>query len=481
MMLRFYDCFLFKVKSFYREYFSTIDYNSKHQSHRKANTFQFSGESSLLENYKCFDDRSSLDWVDGSELLANPEWDNERKKRWYYFYRPYNYGGNIARPQKEKIKKIEIIIEKNKKELIILRASVFFVTIATLFLIFFLGKGEGLNQSAFVLIASMIAILYLIYRHGCIENNYFSMKKDILELRHEIDCLIDQQQLILKQVPSCEEIEKMFWNDMVDLEKHFIETVLNKNYSFAKQEARKYYSEYFIDEFFDRNKIEPPVFPLIPSWGLLQQSQYNEAHNSQRTGLFIFNREIGNKVATWRNSTTGKQFYRIVYVQFLFFQDKSLYAVSVYYDFISKKQRGIKKDVFSYSHIAHHSYNEEDISHMLIDPLITELKLPESLTNNLYGHQTKSISFSSSSGLSYKCVLPDKDVSDGLIKWLDFKEKESFEGSEHDGLSDIDKKEILNKKVSTDDVIFTLAEATFRELGRKTEKFAIREGSFINN
>lgn len=43
----------------------------------QPNRFEFSGKSCLLEDYKCFDDRSALEWQDGRELINNPSWSKD--------------------------------------------------------------------------------------------------------------------------------------------------------------------------------------------------------------------------------------------------------------------------------------------------------------------------------------------------------------------------------------------------------------------
>ena len=443
-----------------------IKNESKSKNSRKNNTFKYSGESSLLEEYPCFDDKSNLNWIDGKEVLENPHWNENQKRLWYYFYRPYNYGDNIAGNQKRSVREMKASIIEKTSQLKIFKLIVLIVVVLTVVMIF------SKNPSIFFIIASIILTFYFLFVHAVTESEISSYINGIVELNHEIDFLVDKQQDILKNILTSHEVEKIFWNDMVNIEKSFISSALNKDYDAVKRDARSYYSEKMINDFFAKNEIEPPVFPLIPSWGLLQQSYVGGSNGSQKTGLYILNREIGKKVATWRNTSTGKSFYRVSYIQFLFFQEKALHVVSIYYDFITKKQSGVRKEMFPYNHISHHSNNEEDLSHMMLDPLIKGLNLPEELTNNIYDHQTKAIAFSSSSGSSYKCVLPDKDVSNGLKKWLNYKKKKSYTS---DTLSQEDKQELNNNLVERDEIIFTLAEATYNELGRKIEKFAIRE------
>jgi len=79
--------------------------------------FIHSQQPSDIHHYECFDDQSKLRWVDGSEYSNHPNWSETEKRRWHFFYRPYNYGDNIGSHQKEKIKEILPTIHKLKEEL----------------------------------------------------------------------------------------------------------------------------------------------------------------------------------------------------------------------------------------------------------------------------------------------------------------------------------------------------------------------------
>lgn len=453
-----------------------VNNGSKSAKSKKSNTFEYSGESSLLEDYACFDDKSNMAFINGKEILENSSWDENTKKRWYYFYRPYNYGYNIAGNQRKRIRNMELSIIEKTKQLKILK-----ITITTLTLISFIiiantyDDNHTTSSTIFLLLACFMVIVYFIFVHGVIEDELSSFRDGIQELNYEVDFLVKKQQKILSDIPSSSQIEKMFWGDMVNLEKHFIEKVLKKDFNYVKQNTRKYYDNETISNIFVKKCIDTPIFPLVPSWGMLQQSFIGGGNHSKRTGLYTFHRKLNNKIATWRNTSSGKSFYRICYIQFLFFEERNLRVISLYYDFITKEQVDVRNEVFPYNHISHYSYNEEDLSHMITDPLIQNLNLPEILIQNIYEQQTKAISFSFSSGSSYKCVLPDRNISYGLRDWLKHKEKECYKLENQGFLTMEDKKEMLNNEVEMDEAIFTLANATFSEIGRRVEKFSIMD------
>ncbi|QQZ29124.1 hypothetical protein HMY34_10305 [Thiothrix subterranea] len=477
---------IFKTIKFILKFLSTIldkilslaiNNGSKSANSKKLNTFEYSGESSLIEDYKCFDDKSNLDFIDGREILDNPSWSENTKKLWYYFYRPYNYGYNIGGNQRRRIRDMEIAIIEKTNQLKIFRITIIVLTLISFFAIYnaYANNDYSVSSSIFLLLACFMVIVYFIFAHGVTEDELSSFKEGIRELNYEVAFLVEQQKNILYNRLSSNDIEKMFWNDMVSLEKYFIETILNEDFYSVKEKTRKYYDNKVANDVFLKNKIDLPVFPLVPSWGMLQQSYIGGINNSRRTGLYTFHRKIGDKIATWRNTSSGKSFYRICYIQFLFFEERNLRVISLYYDFITKEKFDVRNEGFPYNHISHYSYNEEDLSYMMTDPLIENLNIPENLIQNIYEKQTKAISFSFSSGSSYKCVLPDKDVSNGLSDWLKYKEKVSYKIENQGFLTQEDKKEMLNSEVEQDDVIFTLAKATFEEIGRRVKNFSIMD------
>ena len=434
---------------------------------KDKNIFIFSGESCLLEKYKCFDDKSSLEWIDGQELLDNPDWTFDTKKIWYYFYRPYNYGNNIAPKQKKYIVELtkEILALKGK-----LKATKLLIFVFT-----FLSSVCIVFGYPTYAIGLFFLILVSFKTHSFEEKQLLEKDYFVSLLQEEIDYLHNKQKSILDNMLTEKEVENIFWLYMQKLEEEFLKVALNKTRDQkTRDENSDFYDEIFKKKFFQRNSIDPLIFPLIASWGILQQQNLSGAYGTQKSGLYFFQKQLDKRIATWRNTTSGKAFYRVWYLQFLFFQEKSLYVVSTYIDLITKKRSGLKQEVFSYNHIAHHAYNEEDVSYMLDDELILKLKLPEKFTQYIYNHQSKSIYFASSSGAYYRCTLPSQDISNGLKTWSEYRKNILYE-EEQEKIKDS-----LDSNIYTDDLIFDLADITFKTLSERIEKFAINEDFFQN-
>ncbi len=132
------------------------------------------------------------------------------------------------------------------------------------------------------------------------------------------------------------------------------------------------------------------------------------------TEISIAEQDIGKKIATWRNQSGSKPFYRLWYTKLLLFEDKNLNLVTFYYDFITQEKYSECVEIYQYNHITNYSYVDEDISYMNEDPLIEKINLPLDLTRNIFGNEVKTISVSSSSGSYFRSVIPDKAVAKGL-------------------------------------------------------------------
>src|SRR6185436_7612697 len=66
-------------------------------------SFKFSGHPSYLEWYRCYDDLSIKEWLDGMELKQHKNtWDERAIAKWNFFYRPFK--PVVGRPQQKMIR-----------------------------------------------------------------------------------------------------------------------------------------------------------------------------------------------------------------------------------------------------------------------------------------------------------------------------------------------------------------------------------------
>lgn len=438
-------------------------------------SFKYSGEPSRIEYYKCFHDPSSSEMITGEELIELEKgayWSEEHRQIWLYFYRPYNYGDNIGRKQREEKRIKESTIEENQAS--ILSGKIFkFISLAFIIttLIF-----SVIYNSFWLIVIPTLAYIYFYFEdislHSAIENHQNVVK--ILD--KEIAYLLEQKEEIHKSRLSASDIETLFWKDINYLEGRYVNKASHEDSKSIRANVPDFYKN--VKYSFIENR-QFPTFPVIPSWALLQSShRSNRNRGNQVTGVKIAAEDIGKKVATWRGVRGKHPIFRLWYIQFLFFHEKNLSLMSFYYDFITKKHYSEHIESYQYNHITNYSYTDEDITYMRDDPLIQEIKLPENLSKNIFGNQVKTISLESASGAFYRCVLPDRDVTNGLNEWIQYQSLEEALNEESESELSVEMKKELFKNIEYyDSLIENLAWLSFKQLREKVARFALLESS----
>jgi len=437
--------------------------------------FVLSGESSQLEDYECFYDLSLgvNKLSNGDELLKID--DAELKRRWLFFYRPYNYPNKIAPKQKKEIKKQQVEIEQNnisiRENKKIFRLSLLLVALASFF-IYKLNLDKNLYYFVFG--------IFIIFDSKLIITNWLfdrrnKLKKEVIYILYEeIEYLNKQQHKYLKEVDS-KKIIKSFWQDMKELESHFVDMIFKKNISSLEL------GDFYKDKEFELIDVDL-TFPIIPSWALLQESRQKVDNSDLRrkTGIHLAFDKIGNKVVSWRIDTNKNPFFRVWYIQFLLFSDKNLVLVSIFYDFVMKKIYSEHIELYQYNHITNYSYSNEDITYMEEDIVINKIDLPKKLKDKIFNNETKIISLESASGSNYRCVLPNRDIVDKFGKWIEYKKKEEDIEKQFEDLdNEIDNEipnpyesELFENSDNIDSLTQSLAWKAFEELKRKVEESA---------
>ncbi|PWQ93585.1 hypothetical protein [Leucothrix arctica] len=424
--------------------------------------FILSGQPSDIHDYKCFDDESKSKLIFCDELKNNPEWGEREREKWYFFYRPYKRGSKLGSYQRDMIKLKEPKINFLQEEVNsfnFLKKLFFVLVIPTLILSLYAQL-----WAAFVL-PLLIGIFFNAKEQGVSEN----LRSEVLEketYQSEIDHLYYEQENILNNRISSDDILDMFWYDMRALEGKILEEHFN-------DEAERLDEIEEVDEFYPcvDSKLKPskrimdssPFYPVIPSWGFLQSTSRSLDDTTQATGLRAAGNEIGSNIATFRKLKDGTPFYRLWYIQNLFFREENINIISYCYDFITGKSYNQSVDTFQYNHISNSSYSNDDLSFMADGLLASSFCVEEKLTKNIYGCEVKVISFSSTSGRCCRCVLPNKGVVDGLELWSMHKNTTLY--STHDESPDI-----AYVKAANNDLINALANQAIKVLRKKCNK-----------
>ena len=429
--------------------------------------FTFSDTSSSIYDYECFDDQSSDSgvWLSGIEFQENQHhWDDEKKQIWHFFNQPYSY--KFGSVQRQQMRLQQKVIEAKEGDVFLFRVMKYLLLLCMLATFIYVFNDE---EWGILVVPGFLAFLVQLKEIEA-DREHKEASRKRRRYRKELDILLGQKRAILSEMISTEDILKVFWGRITELESnlyslHFDETIEQLN--------RKLDSFYggVNDELDEDKKIENhPKNPVILSWALLQQSSRSFDDHRQATGVKAARRDIKEKIATFRKMGDGTPLYRLLYLQFLFFRNKNLNVVSLTYDFLTNKQYNVSVDTYQYNHITGTSYSEEDITYMHKAGFLEELdlELPEKLLDKVYGSQVKVISFASTSGSSFRCVLPDKKVTDGLADWLRYKQTsltldEVFSDEEVYWNT-------LDSKTSENMVINKLAEFSVKELWKRCDE-----------
>lgn len=447
-------------------------------------TFGLSGEPSQLEYYKCYHDPALANLITGEELLKleeTPDWNDDKASIWHYFYRPHNRINCIGPVQKKNIQKLDQKIKEGEEAKFLNKILLILLLIISLVSVYPMMQQGVIYLLVFIGIFACYLLIQRANLNGLLNEN--------LKLRRcyqrEIDFLMDQKQSIEEDRLTAREIEGLFWTSIRNSE----DTYISRTFGDISQEVRDGFPDFYSNQLLeDYDHFDFPSFPVIPSWALLQSSKRNNAGSTQITGLQIIADELktfnptsgpdgltgSEKIASWRRVSKGRALFRVWYIQFLIFHDDNLELVSYYYDFVRSKVYSQKIEAYQYKHITDYTYGDEDISYMLHDPLIKGLRIPATLTDNIFGNQVKTISLKSASGSSYRCVIPDNDVSNGIDLWLKSKhdQEAAIEGLGESTDSEVEywANELLVIGKNYDGLIETLAWLSFKSIRERASK-----------
>lgn len=459
--------------------------------------FSFSKQPRQLESYKCFHDpsRARGDFIDGEELLRikaeaqdrgeKSERIQERANIWYYFYRPYNYGHNIASVQKNWIEERgkQIILSRSRvtNNSIYLGASLFLSAISLLMLV------VSSISLVFMIVPSVICFNFF-YERSIAKEKISKLERENEVLAREVDHLLNQKYLIDREIKRLRKgpVMDLFWRNIKSKERGYLKTFSDKERRTVERNALNFYLSLEEGDLNWKTKDRPET-PVIPSWALLQSSEsLGGLSLNQDSGLKVAAKKIQERVATWRGYHNGEPIFRLWYIPFIFFFDKYLSIISFYYDFVEDRIYSQNIEVFQYNHITNYSFIDEDISFMRKEKL--PKRLPKKFKKNIFSDEVKTISLSSASGASYRSVIPDADVNAGLNKWLDNLMDEQINSGEKDVdtilddgqaefIADLKHERLMavteNEKHSG--LIETLALLTFKKISHKVAEFSLSE------
>jgi hypothetical protein len=396
------------------------------------NQFAFSGHPNYLEWYKCYDDLSSKEWLDGMDLKSHSDtWDERAIAKWHFFYRPFRTV--VGRPQKKMINERRAVISACEVAIEEARAGVVQeearIRQATSWLTNWTVVLGLMAVVAFFFVSKWLVLLPL--AGGLIAFHKFSEERrdarakisaleatiatkssGIQESSREIELLKEEISYLLSQVPHVVDsmiIESWLNEEIAEMECVCLSEFLSLPIS--REDIRKHIPQGFGD---------PRVCGLlIDSWGFLQPTAQKGPLGREGTGLRRATDELQQYIATWQVGSNGIPTFRLLFLQYIFPLERNLNVCSFFYDFITRRAFGKRFDTFQYNHITNYSLREIEPEE---EPWMEDLGL-SSMSALLQGKTPKALTIALASGNHFRCVLVDEDIVDALNEWLTHEEK----------------------------------------------------------
>lgn len=370
----------------------------------ETDMFPTSGKPNYIEWYQCYRDPSKDTWVDGMERLKLSN--DEQRKWWDFFYRPVR--SLVGRPQLRRIyllknekKKLEVDIKEQKD------------------LLFIIGVA-GLIFATGSLLYSVYVSIFFIFASGlfCLDTYLNKSKLSVLlkEKHGLIKLLEGEVSSLLKQVPKTpSKREADDWvKEVFQLSELMALREITHNHNIEYENIADYIKH-------------PPISDngvkglLIDCWGLLQPREINSPYGLESTGYNRVIDDILGNIATWRVKSDGSPLYRVIYMQHIFLLDKNINVYGFFYDFVTGKKYGKRKETFQYGHITNFSINEVEFNDdsMSQDRLGISNALIEGLSNTTFEAFTLTVS----SGVNFRCVLTTETVLESMNDWLELEKR----------------------------------------------------------
>src|SRR5262249_32674971 len=130
--------------------------------------------------------------------------------------------------------------------------------------------------------------------------------------------------------------------------------------------------------------------------------------------------EIGSGIATFRSGPDERPIYRLMYLQYVYLLEKNINVYGFFYDFVTRQQYGKRSETFQYNHVSNFSIREVELEE---EAWVGGLGLGAAFTGNLFGKEINAFSLTVAGGASFRCVLVDDAVVQGMNEWLKQQEK----------------------------------------------------------
>ena len=366
--------------------------------------FPVSGCPTFLEWYRCYEDPSRREAMDGMELRdKGAEWDECAKAKWHFFYRPLRAW--VGKPQKKQIWEREVSIAAARTRLDfetkkIIKASII--------------SGIGI-AFAFWLWEYLVAIplIYISFSSFQFYRLKIRLEERIEQWQREIEALNQEIQALLKQIPQAPNettVEGWLREEMQAQERKCLAEVVNVSTDDQALFSRIRHQPI---ENVNHNRYRLHGL-LIEGWGPLQPEKLRGPFGEEPTGARKVIDDIGLSITTFRVGSEKQAISRVSYLQFIFLLAKNINVYGFFYDFVTQKSYGRRSETFQYNHVTNYSIREVETGE---GSLVNQIVLPDSLMQSLLGKEISAFFLAVSSGAYFRCVLMDENVISSINEW----------------------------------------------------------------
>ena len=395
--------------------------------------FEFSRHPKELGWYRCYDDLSRDEWLDGSELWQNKDaWDEKAVAKWHFFYRPFRPA--VGRPQKKMIRERYATIgtcetysrqarqtmAEERQGLVRARNTLLTWSAVTVLMALVLMAND-LGMVAMVVLAGGIAVAGQSFwkttsqaesRIQELERCLAGYEESIRKNRHEIGLLRQEIAELCAQIPApvtLDQIQEWLHEEIGRMELACLGDFLGRE--ITREDAGQYLQCDFGDA---------RVFGLlIDSWGALQPARQKGPLGQESTGLSKAQTRLGEHMSTWQVGLDDRPVFRLLFLQYLLPLEKNLNVCSFFYDFITRQVYGKRYETFQYNHVTNYSIRELQPEE---EPWAQEAGLL-AIARLLMDKELRALTISVASGNHFRCVLVDEDVVDVLNRQMSHQEK----------------------------------------------------------
>lgn len=392
-----------------------------------SDQFELSGYPRALEWYRCFDDPTARDWIDGQELARNQEnWDDRQKAKWRFFYRPF--APVVGRPQLKMIRERQADIEVSREEIDNSRAEISREKSLLVRETRSLAAGLCLilaiecfpqAHAPWILVPLLVSGLFGFLRHSSVRHEIERRIEGLSTRIDELETTINVEHTEIEQLRGeISELKSQIITpvDEATIEKWLHEEITALELRSISELLGRQIDESNIGDHIKHKRVDDRVYALlVDSWGCLQPPRVSGPLGQESTGRQRVQGELGERFSTWRVGSKAQPIFRIRYHQHVFLFERNIGIASYFYDFVTRAKYGLRYEIFQYNHVTNFSIREVAVE----DEPWVEQQGAGGPARTSYDHKLLSaFTLAVASGSHFRCIVVDERITQVLNAWM---------------------------------------------------------------